>query len=509
MNKKGLSGIMLVMFMIGMSALAFEIQPVKASPSTIHVDDDNVSGPWDGSPEHPYQNITSGLEHAIAGDTVFVRNGTYNENIAVNKSLTLLGENRDTTIIDGGGGYVIVVDITANNVVIREFTVNASTKMGIQSYGYNNGVIQDNKIIDCGDWAIRLFNSDSNNITGNIITSTQAPIGENAQHLDGVLLVYSNNNTIQENIISNLADLGIGCAESSNNTIRDNEITQIFGRTIGEGLYEKNYGFGIQLDMNSHNNSMISNNITNIDLRSVSINGTSLYNIVRDNNIFNGSKGIYLHNTSNNTISGNNITENDYGINLISSSNNSIYHNNFVNNSIQASVNGSTNVWDGGYPSGGNYWSDYTGIDKKKGPNQDQPGSDGIGDTPYTVDVNNSDRYPFMVPIPRGPKRNLVVRTLTIGTEIEIEYVKIWMENETEPTYYSPANLTVAIGNHTVKVEPLFFRVEGYYAYKYTFRIWENNSTDNPRGISVQEDMTIKAYYRKELLPIQPQIEEN
>jgi PKD repeat protein len=53
-------------------------------------------------------------------------------------------------------------------------------------------------------------------------------------------------------------------------------------------------------------------------------------------------------------------------------------------------------VLDDGYPSGGNYWTDYKGVDVKSGPNQDKPGSDGIGDTPYVVDTNNKDRYPLM-----------------------------------------------------------------------------------------------------------------
>lgn len=52
--------------------------------------------------------------------------------------------------------------------------------------------------------------------------------------------------------------------------------------------------------------------------------------------------------------------------------------------------------WDNGYPSGANYWSDYTGIDKLSGPSQDQPGSDGIGDTPYTIDTDNKDTYPLV-----------------------------------------------------------------------------------------------------------------
>ena len=47
------------------------------------------------------------------------------------------------------------------------------------------------------------------------------------------------------------------------------------------------------------------------------------------------------------------------------------------------------NIWDNGYPSGGNYWSDYAGVDAD---------GDGIGDTPYIIDDNNIDHYPLMGP---------------------------------------------------------------------------------------------------------------
>ena len=64
--------------------------------------------------------------------------------------------------------------------------------------------------------------------------------------------------------------------------------------------------------------------------------------------------------------------------------NNEFYHNNFINNSKQV-ITESVNVWDDDYPSGGNYWSNYTGVDEKSGSNQDELGSDGIGDTPYVI----------------------------------------------------------------------------------------------------------------------------
>jgi hypothetical protein len=97
-----------------------------------------------------------------------------------------------------------------------------------------------------------------------------------------------------------------------------------------------------------------------------------------------------------NNISANHISNNYYGMNCFSSQENWIFHNNFVANTNQTSSDGLPNAWDNGYPSGGNYWSDYIGTDVYSGPNQNQPGSDGIGDTPYNVSENNQDRYPLM-----------------------------------------------------------------------------------------------------------------
>jgi parallel beta-helix repeat protein len=96
-------------------------------------------------------------------------------------------------------------------------------------------------------------------------------------------------------------------------------------------------------------------------------------------------------------LSGNNVTNNGEGVELDSSSGNSIYHNNFINNTLQTLISESyTNAWNESYPSGGNYWSDYNGTDANH---------DGIGDTPYIIDANNTDHHPLMTPyvIPEFP----------------------------------------------------------------------------------------------------------
>ena len=90
---------------------------------------------------------------------------------------------------------------------------------------------------------------------------------------------------------------------------------------------------------------------------------------------------------------------NNYGIILgYESSNNKIFHNNFIDNTYQAYSEGAPNTLDDGYPSGGNYWSDYAGVDLYSGPYQNETGSDGIGDTPYVIDEYNVDHYPLIKP---------------------------------------------------------------------------------------------------------------
>ena len=114
--------------------------------------------------------------------------------------------------------------------------------------------------------------------------------------------------------------------------------------------------------------------------------------------------GVWLNSSSNCTVSGNNITNNGEGISLYSSYYGSVVNNNFVDNALQAYATNSTIAWNGSYPSGGNYWSDYAGVDLHNGQYQNEAGSDGMGDTPYAIDTNSTDHYPLMNPWPSGWK---------------------------------------------------------------------------------------------------------
>ena len=136
------------------------------------------------------------------------------------------------------------------------------------------------------------------------------------------------------------------------------------------------------------------NNYYGIELRSSNFTKITLCQIS------NSTWGIYLRDKSlNNTFIGNTIANNSIGIHIadLASQYNIFHHNNFVNNTNQVPFSGGINYFDNGYPSGGNYWSDYTSAqDVKHGPYQNETGSDGILDEPY---ANAPDKYPFAYPL--------------------------------------------------------------------------------------------------------------
>ncbi|MHC3129356.1 MAG: right-handed parallel beta-helix repeat-containing protein [Candidatus Bathyarchaeota archaeon] len=130
----------------------------------------------------------------------------------------------------------------------------------------------------------------------------------------------------------------------------------------------------------------------------------------------NPSAAIILRDGGYHRIVGNNITGNYVGIRFSSSSNNRIFHNNFIDNHVDVydpswnypQNTPSTYSLDNGYPSGGNYWSNYKGTDLYSGVYQNETGSDDIGDTPYVFIVENetvyTDYYPLVEPVPVIPE---------------------------------------------------------------------------------------------------------
>jgi len=146
-------------------------------------------------------------------------------------------------------------------------------------------------------------------------------------------------------------------------------------------------------------NDVINNYMTHNDISGIQIRHSDLNTLARNNVSDNFHFGLWIWNSSYNTIVENDILGNqDCGI-YIDGSNNLIYHNNFINNNQQVDCTTLSNSWDNGYPSGGNYWGDYTATDMKNGANQDQFGPDGICDSAYYITRQNVDNYPLVAPI--------------------------------------------------------------------------------------------------------------
>jgi parallel beta-helix repeat protein len=149
------------------------------------------------------------------------------------------------------------------------------------------------------------------------------------------------------------------------------------------------------LDLCSNYNNISGNYITANKNDGIDVFNSSNNSIDGNKIVANKLCGVRLSSSLNNSMVENEIKNNYCGVSFINSSKNKFYHNNFINNTQQAWTN-SINVWDDGYPSGGNYWSDYAGADYRQGLNQDVNGSDGIGDIECSIEDNNKDRYPLM-----------------------------------------------------------------------------------------------------------------
>jgi len=273
------SGIMLALLLISMLTLTINIEPVKSKPETIVVPND-------------YSTIQEGINNANEGDTIFVSSGIYYEHVMVNKTgLTVVGENMDAAIIDGGGEGVLV-EICANDVEIRGFTLR------------NGG----------------------------------------------------------------------SCCDGSG----------------------------------------------------IAITGCSRIKVI-----------------------GNKIISNMYGLlfKYTSSPDSHIYRNNIINNTYPAYQKYTRlplNVtWDNGYPSGGNYWSNYNSTDFYSGLYQNESGSDGIGDTPYVIDAKNQDNFPLADPyISHGELRVLYYKLLEKYSNLLADYDAFNIKYNSLNSSYNDLNVT-------------------------------------------------------------------
>ena len=136
-----------------------------ADTDIVFVDVENTMGPWDGSIEYPFNNISDGVFYASPGDIIYVLNGTYVEQITIDKTLYLLGEDKDAVIIDAEyNNHSIIIE--SSNVKIEKFTIKNTG-----GYKENSGVLikqDDCEISDCVFFrhrtGVRVLNVENTNI---------------------------------------------------------------------------------------------------------------------------------------------------------------------------------------------------------------------------------------------------------------------------------------------------------------------------------------------------------
>jgi len=298
----------------------------------------------DDSGSADFTTIQTAVTAAGAWDTIIVKDGTYTENVVVDKSLVIQSENgAELTIVQAADSNADVFKVTAENVTIDGFSITGATSMGKSG--------------------IAIFGSTSGSCT---IINNQC--SDNNQGI--TIEALTTDNTVANNICTLSGRYGICLSNTTGNIIT--------GNTCSNNTASS--GYALYLADNANNNT-VNDNISD------------------SNNI-----GIRVKNADSNLLFNNTFTNNNYGLEIATGSlDNVFYLNNFVGNtSGQLSLGYGAvagNFWnsqteqtytfnDTQYTGQvGNYWSDYTGTDAD---------SNGIGDTPYGTFTNEYDNYPLM-----------------------------------------------------------------------------------------------------------------
>ncbi|MCD6403118.1 MAG: hypothetical protein J7K98_02190, partial [Candidatus Aenigmarchaeota archaeon] len=113
-----------------------------------------------------YTSIQDAINNVCDGCTVVVKDGTYHENILINKNITLIGEDPSTTVIEGDG-TANTIEIQALNVRIEGFTIKGGNKYNINFdwLGHSSNITLKNNIIEenvgsVGDFGVRIIQDD-------------------------------------------------------------------------------------------------------------------------------------------------------------------------------------------------------------------------------------------------------------------------------------------------------------------------------------------------------------
>jgi nitrous oxidase accessory protein len=370
--KLSASALVLLLLLSTVSTVCFlQVEVVEAGSDMIIVPDD-------------YPTIVDAVSNANSGDTILFRAGTYegpiNQTVTVDKTLSIVGEGRESTILKLYPAYNVTWILTqpffdysdaiafnAESCKLVNITVIISNPGGFISATGNQTQITGTNITTGPSTGVNLNGSHcriADNVMGGriqLIGSSNEVVANSVSYIFG----YGDSNVIKDNVCES-----IGLEYSSGNIVSGNTVTST----------SRGYS-GISL-------------------------GYSSNNLVSGNYISGFSSDVRLWFSSDNTFTENVIADSLSGtISIGGSSNNTFYLNNFVDNmwdwityvydhytdpnyrDAYPNMTLSTNSWDNGTV--GNHWSNRTFTDAD---------GDGIGDAPYIINENNQDNHPLINP---------------------------------------------------------------------------------------------------------------
>jgi parallel beta-helix repeat protein len=395
------------------------------------------------------------------------------------------------------------------------------TGFGVVLGSSNYTVISRNNVTANSGVGILLLSSCSNIISGNIMSGNNIKnsgffgtqpeffynLTESARFFGIYLFEYCNYNTISgnrftggglfvflsfHNVVVNNSVNGkslVYLEDVSDRTVSDAGQVVLIGcdSMIVDNLNLSNATIGVELWQT--NTTIITNsNIAN-DYEGVSLNGASS-NIISGNNMTNNGYGVLLNGASSNIISGNNMTNNAYGVFFHfpyyqPNNNNRFFHNNLINNTQQVSSIGFPNIWDNGFPSGGNYWSDYqTGY-----PGASEIDGSGIWNTPYVIAANNTDYYPLMTPWTRVEARVTPVGknvTNTYATGAVVTFSNVTSSGVTTLTAIQPPSTALTAAPNSVFIN---FQTNATYYGNVTLQF-----KYDPAGLTLADQMAMRIW---------------
>jgi parallel beta-helix repeat protein len=255
--------------------------------------------------------IQAAVGAAGEADSIYVWNGSYTENVDVDKPrLTLEGEGADVVTVTAASSSDHIFEVTKDYVNISGFAVRGATDSGMAGIHLNNvdycnisknevygnlygiymeysssNTLSDNTASSNNVYGVHLRSSDYNTLSRNTV---------NLNNVRGMYLEHSSGNTLSYNTVNLNNDHGIHLSSSSDNTLNDNNAS---GNNDG-GIY-----------LSSSNSNTLQGNTVNSNYEGICLSSSN-GNVIACNGVQNNERGFYLSNSISNNISYNNIIKN-------------------------------------------------------------------------------------------------------------------------------------------------------------------------------------------------------